>query len=185
MMARVVVTGAAGFIGSHLVDALLARGAEVVGLDRRRPGEHAIADENLTAAIANPLCRDLSTEQLEDPVDGYDSVFHLAARPGARPPWGGEVIDYARANVLGAHRLLDACARPGVRRLVHASSSSVYAPANQRSHEADPTSSISPYTPAPELSPHQHPYANQPRASDWPLMVRPPKVRAVSPAPWG
>ncbi len=149
MMARVLVTGAAGFIGSHLVDALFSRGVEVVGLDRRRLGEHAIADENLAAAIGNPLftplCRDLSTDQLDDAVDGCDTVFHLAARPGVRPSWGAEFVDYAQANVLGTHRLLDACARSGVRRLVYASSSSVYGPANRPSREADPTCPVSPY----------------------------------------
>lgn len=149
MMARVLVTGAAGFIGSHLVDALLSRGVQVVGLDRRRLGEHAIADENLVAAIGNPLftplCRDLSTDQLDDAVDGCDTVFHLAARPGVRPSWGPEFVDYAQANVVGTHRLLDACARSGVRRLVYASSSSVYGPANRPSREDDPTCPVSPY----------------------------------------
>ncbi|MEU5669066.1 NAD-dependent epimerase/dehydratase family protein [Micromonospora parva] len=149
MTARVLVTGAAGFIGSHVVDALLARGIQVVGLDRRRLGQDALADENLAAAAANPLftplCRDLATDRLDDAVDGCDVVFHLAARPGVRPSWGSEFHDYAQSNVLGTQRLLDACVRSGVRRLVYASSSSVYGPADRPSRENDRTSPVSPY----------------------------------------
>jgi nucleoside-diphosphate-sugar epimerase len=149
MMAKVLVTGAAGFIGSHLVEALLARGVTVVGLDRRRLGEHALAQENLAAAAGNPrftpLCLDLYTDQLDEAVAGCDTVFHLAARPGVRASWGSEFLDYAQANVLGTHRLLGACVRSGVSRLVYASSSSVYGPADRPSREDDPTCPVSPY----------------------------------------
>ncbi|MFG1650942.1 NAD-dependent epimerase/dehydratase family protein [Micromonospora sp. NPDC049275] len=149
MTARVMVTGAAGFIGSHVVDALLARGVQVIGLDRRRLGRDALADENLSAAAGNPLftplCRDLATDPLDDTLDGCDIVFHLAARPGVRPSWGMEFHDYAQSNVLGTHRLLDACVRSGVGRLVYASSSSVYGPAERPSRETDPTCPVSPH----------------------------------------
>lgn len=149
MMSRVLVTGAAGFIGSHLVDALLARGISVVGLDRRRLGEHALADENLARAVSSPLftsyCLDLATDPLEDAVSGCDTVFHLAARPGVRRSWGSDFLDYTQANVLGTHRLLDACIHQRVRRLVVASSSSVYGPADRPSREDDPTCPVSPY----------------------------------------
>ena len=116
---------------------------------RRRLGQDALADENLAAAAANPLftplCRDLATDRLDDAVDGCDVVFHLAARPGVRPSWGSEFHDYAQSNVLGTQRLLDACVRSGVRRLVYASSSSVYGPADRPSRENDRTSPVSPY----------------------------------------
>ncbi|PWU50842.1 hypothetical protein DLJ47_23055 [Micromonospora sp. S4605] len=148
-MSRILVTGAAGFIGSHLVDALLSRGVQVVAVDRRRLGGDAFADENLAAAVGSPLCSplclDLATDQLEGVPDGCDTVFHLAARPGVRSSWGAEFLDYAQANVVGTHRLLDACVRSGVRRLVVASSSSVYGPADRPSREDDPTCPVSPY----------------------------------------
>ncbi|MGW4463013.1 NAD-dependent epimerase/dehydratase family protein [Micromonospora sp. NPDC004704] len=148
-MPKVLVTGAAGFIGSHLVDALLARGATVVGLDRRPLAEHALAEENLAATVGNPrfmpLSLDLAADQLDEAVAGCDTVFHLAARPGVRASWGNEFLDYAQANVLGTHRLLDACVRSGVSRLVYASSSSVYGPADRPSREGDPTCPVSPY----------------------------------------
>ncbi|WFE96654.1 NAD-dependent epimerase/dehydratase family protein [Micromonospora sp. WMMD987] len=144
-----MVTGAAGFIGSHLVDALLGRGVRVVGMDRRRVGEHALADENLAQAVGSPLftpyCLDLAVDQLDDVVAGCDTVFHLAARPGVRPSWSREFLDYTQTNVLGTHRLLEACTRQGVRRLVVASSSSVYGPADRPSREDDPTCPVSPY----------------------------------------
>ncbi|WP_431917011.1 NAD-dependent epimerase/dehydratase family protein [Micromonospora wenchangensis] len=154
MMSRVLVTGAADFIGSHLVDALLGRGVRVVGLDRRRVGEHALADENLAEAVGSPLftpyCLDLAVDQLDDLVAGCDTVFHLAARPGVRPSWSRESLDYTQTNVLGTHRLLEARTRQGYagwsspRRLV-ASSSSVSGPADRPNREEDPTCPVSPY----------------------------------------
>lgn len=148
-MKRVLVTGAAGFIGSHLVEALVARGITAVALDRRSPDADAIAEENLAALRGNSLCvsvhADLATDRLDDAVDGCDTVFHLAARPGVRQSWGEDFDDYVRSNIAGTRRLLEACVRRGVGRLVLASSSSVYGPAGRPSRETDPTCPVSPY----------------------------------------
>lgn len=148
---RAVVTGAAGFIGSHLVEALLQRGAAVLGVDRRSPRDNAMAAENLGSVLGHPGFRlvkgDLVTDEVKPWVDGADTVFHLAAVPGVRPSWGDGFGDYVACNVLATQRLLDACVSSRVRRLVLASSSSVYGDAMGRGplHEECLTAPLSPY----------------------------------------
>ncbi|MGH4021118.1 MAG: NAD-dependent epimerase/dehydratase family protein [Pseudonocardiaceae bacterium] len=146
---RVVVTGAAGFIASHLVDALLAAGHEVIALDRRSVHDDAIAAADLAQALGHDRLRlhrvDLATDNLDALVAGADTVFHLAGLPGVRGSWGARFGDYVTANILATNRLLAACEHADVRRLVFASSSSVYGTACGPSREDDPTSPISPY----------------------------------------
>ena len=143
---RVLVTGAAGFIGSHLVEELLARGYEVVGLDRRMLTEQT---PNLAAVLGDPaftpVRADIATDDLDTATAGCDAVFHLAAVPGVRDSWGAQFDRYVAANVLGTQRVLDACARLGVRHLVYASSSSVYGVVNRPSRETDPLTPLAPY----------------------------------------
>lgn len=150
LVSRVVVTGAAGFIGSHLVDALLAAGNEVVAVDRRSIHEDRIAAANLAQAVQQDGLHlrhaDLATDDLDELVVGADTVFHLAGLAGVRSSWGARFGDYVTANVLATHRLLAACEGANVRRLVFASSSSVYGTTcGAASRESDPTSPISPY----------------------------------------
>jgi len=125
----VVVTGAAGFIGSHLVDALLAAGHNVTGLDRRSPLVNRQAAANLEDASRHPSFRlaevDLLTDELANTIAGAETVFHLAAVPGVRASWDARFDQYASANIIGTHRLLTACEEAKVRRLVYASSSRV------------------------------------------------------------
>jgi len=127
---RVVVTGVAGFIGSHLTEALLAEGRQVLGVDRRDPANARTAAENLEFCLTAPgftfIPGDLNDLSMESLVEGADTVFHLAGVPGVQLSWGAEFCDYAMSNVVATQRLADACVRAGVRRLVVASSSSVY-----------------------------------------------------------
>ncbi|MEV7908698.1 NAD-dependent epimerase/dehydratase family protein, partial [Streptomyces anulatus] len=127
---RAVVTGAAGFIGSHMCEALLKEGWLVTGIDHLRGHPADVTARNLVTLRSDPrflLVRaDLATAELDSLLDGADTVFHLAARPGVRSSWGEEFSEYVDSNVLGAHRLLDAAGRAGVRRVVVSSSSSVY-----------------------------------------------------------
>lgn len=118
---RFAVTGAAGFIGSHLSEALLAAGHEVVGIDCFTDYyDPALKEAN---AVGLDILRlDLAEARLD--FAGFDGVFHLAGRPGVRS--FGEVFPiYLRDNVLASQRVFEAAARDGVK-VVFASSSSIY-----------------------------------------------------------
>jgi nucleoside-diphosphate-sugar epimerase len=146
---HVLVTGAAGFIGSHLVEALSRSCHRVLGVDRRSPDHDPVAAVNLARSRDTarftfvPL--DLATDDLTAVVDRCAVVFHLAGLAGVRNSWGGRFDEYVTANITGTARLLDACRRAGVRRLVFASSSSVYGSAGRPSQEADAIRPLSPY----------------------------------------
>ncbi|HEX6490681.1 MAG TPA: NAD-dependent epimerase/dehydratase family protein [Gaiellaceae bacterium] len=118
---RYAVTGAAGFIGSHLSEALLAAGHQVEGID--------CFTEYYARALKQENARGIDLRELdlaEDPLDfaGLDGVFHLAGQPGVRS-FGDVFPSYLRHNVHASQRVFEAAARAGVR-VVFASSSSVY-----------------------------------------------------------
>jgi UDP-glucuronate 4-epimerase len=146
---KVIVTGGAGFIGSHIVDALLARGDEVLALDTRPDLENlASARQHANFTYANCDVRDLA--QLDAAIDAsveYDAVIHLAALVGVRPSLA-HPVRYADVNVLGTASMLDTASRKKVPLFIFASSSSVYG--NRRDRvpfdESDEASKpISPY----------------------------------------
>jgi nucleoside-diphosphate-sugar epimerase len=149
-VSRYLVTGCAGFIGSHLVDRLLQRGDQVVGVDAFSdyyPRERK--EGNLADAATHPRFSftelDLVNASLEPLVADADAVFHLAAQPGVRGSWGDTFAVYVRDNIHATQRLLEAAAA-AKRRVVMASSSSVYgnAEAYPTSEEALPRP-VSPY----------------------------------------
>ena len=147
---RAVVTGAAGFIGSHLVDALLLKGHEVVGIDAFTSYySPARKRANIAAAGANPkfdlLPADLADLTLDEVLRPGDVVFHLAAQPGVRASWGQDFRIYTRHNIDATHHLLEAARRRQVRRIVFASSSSVYGDAPLPMAEDGPLQPLSPY----------------------------------------
>jgi len=138
---RYAVTGAAGFIGSHLAEALLEQGHQVVGLDCFTDYYDPALKE------ANARGREVRRVDLaEDPLDfsGFDGVFHLAGRPGVRS-FGDVFPLYLRDNLLASQRVFEAAARDGVR-VVFASSSSVYGAAERYPTPEDtPPHPLSPY----------------------------------------
>jgi UDP-glucuronate 4-epimerase len=147
---HVVVTGAAGFVGSHLVDALLARGDQVRGIDCFTPYYDPDAKRaNLAEALTNPAFTlveaDLCDADLTALVDGTDTVYHQAAQPGVRLSWSDGFGEYATHNVLATQRLLEAARDTEVRRFVFASSSSVYG--NQERYPTVETDLPRPYSP--------------------------------------
>jgi nucleoside-diphosphate-sugar epimerase len=126
---RYVVTGAAGFIGSHLADALATSGHDVLGVDSYTDYyERARKERN--AAGLDVLEADLAEAALAPVLAGADGVFHLAGQPGVRASWGDDFERYVRRNVVVTQRVFEAAAAAGVR-VVFASSSSVYGDAEQ------------------------------------------------------
>jgi nucleoside-diphosphate-sugar epimerase len=148
---HLVVTGAAGFIGSLLAEALLDLGHEVVGIDaftayypasEKRANLAALQRRDGFTLVEGDLC--------ELPLDGWLEgaavVFHQAAQPGVRSSWGADFPVYVAHNVVATQRLLEACVRSGVPRLVAASSSSVYGDApTYPTTEESVTRPVSPY----------------------------------------
>jgi nucleoside-diphosphate-sugar epimerase len=126
-----VVTGCAGFVGSHLSERLVAEGFRVRGVDAFTSYyPRADKEANLAALAGEPgfelLELDLAAAPLERVVAGADLVFHLAAQPGVRASFGAGFADYVRDNVLATQRVFEAALDHGPRRVVWASSSSVY-----------------------------------------------------------
>lgn len=136
---RVAVTGAAGFLGSHLCERLVADGHEVVGIDSfTRFYARTLKERNVAALRATPGFRLTEADAGAVALGGCDAVVHLAARPGVR---SGSPELFERANV----RLTDAVARSGVPRVVLASSSSVYSPSGAPVAEDAPLAPRSDY----------------------------------------
>ena len=144
-----LVTGAAGFIGSHLCEALIKRGNAVTGVDNFDPFyARDVKERNLSGLRKHPDFRLVEADVARDPLplDEVEAVLHFAAKPGVRPSLEDPGA-YMQANVTGTARLIDAARRAGITRIVFGSSSSVYGNATPAPFAEDKpaVSPISPY----------------------------------------
>ncbi len=145
---KVLVTGCAGFIGSHLTEKLLSEGFKVVGIDAFTPYySRAIKERNMSSFIDNDNFEfyeaNLINYNLKQLLHGISTVYHLAAQPGVRYSWEG-FKEYVNNNILATQRLLEAC-RENDTKIVFASSSSVYGNAKLPENEKTPLNPKSPY----------------------------------------
>ena len=141
-MRRAIVTGGAGFIGSHLVDQLITRGIEVTILDNLSTGKK----ENINPKATFIEC-DISTVSYTDLtfyVNGVDTIFHLAAKTAVQESIESPVL-YNDINVKATLKLLEAAAAMKVKRFIFSSSSSVYGNAEIPTNERHALNPISPY----------------------------------------
>ncbi len=146
-----LVTGVAGFIGSHLAEKLVEKGHQVVGIDSftdyypravktsnlsglRKKGDFTLVEEDVNSADLTKLLKSV------------ELVFHLAAQPGVRPSWGASFNRYVEDNILATQRLLEACRKTKIKKIVYASSSSVYGDSERLPTSEDaPPRPVSPY----------------------------------------
>ena len=131
MTRTILVTGAAGFIGSHLVERLLLLGCRVVGVDDFDPWYDSTQKrDNLAWASAQDdfdlIEEPLAIDGLRGILGAPSVVFHLAGRPGVQDSWGLGFTDYSRRNIELTQRVYEEALGVGANRVVYASSSSLY-----------------------------------------------------------
>ena len=128
---KALVTGAAGFIGSHLSERLVGSGATVTGIDCFSDYYPRKLKERNVSSLRNApgftlVEQPLSRADLPALLDGVTHVFHLAAQPGVRKSWGRDFQVYTVNNIEATQLLLEACVGKPIERFVYASSSSIY-----------------------------------------------------------
>jgi len=150
-MIKCLVTGGAGFIGSHLIERLLEEGYKVIGIDcltdyysieiKRNNLKDFLENRNFKSIEGNLL--DLNLEKI---LMDADYIFHQAAQAGVRASWGQNFGVYEENNVLGTQKLLEACKNLNIKKFVYASSSSVYGDVKSLPmKESDLLKPLSPY----------------------------------------
>jgi nucleoside-diphosphate-sugar epimerase len=142
-----LVTGCAGFIGSHLVDKLLEIGYKVIGIDCVTDYyPRAIKEENIAVALEHKNFEFIEEDVLEiDQFPSVDYVFHLAAQAGVRASWGSSFKIYTRNNIEATQKLLEFYKSRKIKKFVFASSSSVYGDAELPMKEDSLLKPVSPY----------------------------------------
>lgn len=128
---NILVTGAAGFIGSQLSRALIQNGASVIGVDSFSDFyPRWMKEKNIRSLLKHPkfefLPEDIIKLDLKRVVEGVEAIFHLAAQPGVRTSWGKEFSVYTKNNIDVTQKILETVKNISVKKFVYASSSSVY-----------------------------------------------------------
>ncbi len=149
---KVLVTGCAGFIGSHVTEKLLSLGFEVTGIDAMTDYyDPVLKRENIKSALQNEkfsfIHDDLLTSKITERIDRFDYIFHLAAQPGVRTSWGRLFNTYVENNILTTQRLLESVIESKrLKKFFFASSSSVYGEiSKEKVTEGDHVKPFSPY----------------------------------------
>jgi len=148
---KCLVTGAAGFIGSHLCLRLLEDDNEVIGIDSFTDYyAREIKENNLQPLTAHDRFRffeeDINQLELDPLLNSTDAVFHLAAQAGVRASWGDQFSVYTHNNIEATQRLLEACKGITLEKFIYASSSSVYGTCPELPmRESSPLYPYSPY----------------------------------------
>src|SRR3990170_4998655 len=146
-----LVTGVAGFIGSHLAERLLKEGFQVIGLDSFLDYyPKKIKENNLKGLVSDNKFTFIEGSifelNLKEILKRVDAIFHQAAIPGVRASWGKEFNKYIENNILGTQVLLEACKDAKVKKFIYASSSSVYGNVDELPiKETSATKPVSPY----------------------------------------
>jgi len=148
---KCLVTGAAGFIGSHLCRRLLKEGEEVVGIDCFTDYyARDIKEGNLLPLLAHNrfqfIDQDINEIEISPLMESTDTIFHLAAQAGVRASWGEDFSIYTRNNIEASQRLLEASRKTPLHKFIYASSSSVYGACPELPmQETSPLHPFSPY----------------------------------------
>src|SRR3989304_5529987 len=148
---NILVTGVAGFIGSHLAERLLREGFQVIGVDSFLDYyPKKIKENNLKGLVDNNRFTFIESNifelNLKEILKKVDAIFHQAAIPGVRASWGKEFNKYVENNILGTQVLLEACKDAKISKFIYASSSSVYGDADELPiKETSATKPVSPY----------------------------------------
>jgi len=147
---RCLVTGCAGFIGSHLAGRLVRSGFEVMGIDSFTDYyDRRIKEANMQVLLSSEgftlMREDLLSIDLDKSLEGVDYIFHHAAQPGVLASWGSRFETYVNNNILATQRILEAAKKVSIKSFILASSSSVYGDCELPMREERRLSPISPY----------------------------------------
>lgn len=148
---KILVTGAAGFIGSHLCEYLLASGEhEVIGVDAFvREELHWIGTKNMESFLHHPRFNMITANMLhldwKTLLIDVDIIYHLAGIPGVRSSWGADFRSYVESNILATQQLLEACRQTSIKKFIFASTSSVYGETTGQVSEDTPLAPLAPY----------------------------------------